>query len=71
MFRKTDTKVAPWWIVPSNNKKAARINCITHLLASIPYQRIPYDKPNLGRRKKRPVGFVADKTARNIVANVF
>jgi len=70
MLRKTDTKLAPWWIVPSDDKKAARINCITHLLASIPYARIPYDKPKLGKRKKRPADFVADKSARNVVPNV-
>ena len=39
MIRMTDTAHAPWWIVPSDDKKAARINCITHLLKSIPYER--------------------------------
>jgi len=70
MLRRTDTKIAPWWIVPSNDKKAARINCITHLLASIPYERVPYDKPKLGKRKKRPADYVPDKHARNVVPNV-
>ena len=36
MIRKTDTAAAPWWIVDSNDKKAARINCITHLLGRDP-----------------------------------
>ena len=36
MLRQTDTPHAPWWIVNSNDKKAARINCITHLLAVDP-----------------------------------
>lgn len=71
MLRKTSTKLAPWWIVPSDDKKAARINCITHLLASIPYERVPYEKPKLGKRKKRPADYVADSTARNVVPNVF
>lgn len=71
MLRKTDTKLAPWWIVPSDDKKAARINCISHLLASIPYERIPYEKPKLGKRQKRPAGFVDDKSARNIVRSVY
>ena len=70
MLRRTDTKLAPWWIVPSDDKKAARINCITHLLASIPYERVPYDKPKLGKRKKRPADYVADKSVRNVVPNV-
>ena len=70
MLRKSDTKLAPWWIVPSNDKKAARINCLTHLLESIPYERVPFDKPKLGKRQKRPQGFVADKSLRNVVPNV-
>ena len=36
MMRLTDTPHAPWWIVNSNDKKAARINCLTHLLAVDP-----------------------------------
>ena len=32
MIRKSDTPLAPWWIVRSDDKKAARINCLTHLL---------------------------------------
>ena len=71
MLRKTDTKLAPWWIVPSDDKKAARINCISHLLASIPYERIPYEKPKLGKRQKRPAGLVDNKSARNVVPNVY
>src|SRR5688500_6787152 len=38
MIRMTDTSHAPWWIVPSDNKKQARINCISHLLNSISYK---------------------------------
>jgi polyphosphate kinase 2 len=70
MLRKTDTKLAPWWIVPSDDKKAARINCITHLLSSIPYERVPYDMPKLGKRRKRPADYVADKSVRNVVPDV-
>ena len=54
MIRLTDTPHAPWWIVDSNDKKAARINCLTHLLASIPYEKVKYDEPKLGKRQKRP-----------------
>ena len=69
MIRKSDTRLAPWWIVRSDDKKAARINCLTHLLESIPYERVPFDKPKLGKRQKRPPGFVADTSPRNIVPN--
>jgi polyphosphate kinase 2 len=39
MFRATDTRHAPWYIVCSDDKKSARLNCIAHLLSLIPYKR--------------------------------
>jgi polyphosphate kinase 2 len=71
MIRLTDTPHAPWWIVDSNDKKAARINCLTHLLHSIPYEKVKYDEPKLGKRQKRPNDYVAERTARNMVPSVF
>ncbi len=38
MFSFTDTKQSPWWVVNSDNKKKARLNCISHLLNQIEYQ---------------------------------
>jgi len=38
MFKYTDIKQAPWWVVNSDDKKRARLNCISHLLSQIPYQ---------------------------------
>ncbi len=38
MFAFTDIKQAPWYVVNADNKKKARLNCITHLLSLIPYQ---------------------------------
>ena len=38
MFAITDTKQAPWYVVPSDDKKRARLNCISHLLTQIPYE---------------------------------
>ncbi len=40
MLKKTDTRIAPWYIVRSDDKKAARLNTISHVLAQIPYKRI-------------------------------
>jgi polyphosphate kinase 2 len=71
MIRLTDTPHAPWWIVDSNDKKAARISCLTHLLASIPYEKVKYEEPKLGKRQKRPNDHVADRTPRNMVPTVF
>lgn len=36
-FQHTDTKQSPWWVVPSDDKKAARLNCIDHLLSQFDY----------------------------------
>ena len=47
MFMATDTSWAPWNVVNSDNKKQARLNCISHLLSQFPYEDIPYDKPEL------------------------
>ena len=71
MIRLTDTPHAPWWLVDSSDKKAARINCLTHLLASIPYERVPYQTPKLGKRKKRPAGVAPDPTPGTPVPSVF
>lgn len=70
MISMTDTRHAPWWIVPSDDKKRARINCISHILRSIPYQPIRFEEPKLGKRQKRPDNFEDDTTARNIVPDV-
>jgi len=40
MFEKTDTKHAPWYIVRSDDKRRARLNCIAHILSKIPYKKI-------------------------------
>jgi polyphosphate kinase 2 len=51
MFEATSTKNAPWYVVPSDDKKQARINIITHLLSMIPYKEIPQEKVKLPKRK--------------------
>jgi polyphosphate kinase 2 len=70
MLRATDSQHAPWWIVPSDDKKAARINCISHILASIPYERVKFDEPKLGKRQQRPRDYEADPAPRKVVPDV-
>ncbi|MCY4468298.1 MAG: polyphosphate kinase 2, partial [Thiotrichales bacterium] len=41
MFAHTDIKQAPWYVVPSDSKRRARLNCITHLLSLFPYDENP------------------------------
>jgi polyphosphate kinase 2 len=48
MFAHTDTKQAPWWVVNSDDKKRAHLNCISHLLSQVAYQDLtpaPMDLP--------------------------
>jgi polyphosphate kinase 2 len=53
MLEATDTEYAPWYIVPSDDKKRARLNCISHLLSLIPYDRVPRKKVKLPKRSKK------------------
>src|SRR5712675_1315155 len=50
MFLATDTAWAPWLIVRSDDKRRARLNLIEHLLASIPYKRVPRKTAKLPKR---------------------
>ncbi|WP_104042074.1 polyphosphate kinase 2 [Vibrio hyugaensis] len=42
MFAYTDTKHCPWWVVPSDDKKKARLNCISHLLSQVEYEELEH-----------------------------
>jgi hypothetical protein len=50
MFAVTDLPEAPWWTVESDNKKAARLNVIHHLLSQIPYKTVKWKKVTLPDR---------------------
>ena len=52
MLSATDTPTAPWCIVPSDEKKRARLNCIADILSRIPYEEVPYKPPKLPGRQK-------------------
>ncbi len=51
MFRHCDTEVSPWFVVPADNKKIARLNCISHLLSLIPYESVPHEPIPLPERE--------------------
>ena len=53
MLKKTDVPGAPWYIVRSDNKRAARLNTIRHLLDSIPHKKLKADEVKLPRRSKK------------------
>ncbi|HTC94394.1 MAG TPA: polyphosphate kinase 2 [Terriglobales bacterium] len=53
MLKATDSKHAPWYIVRSDDKKKARLNCISHLLGIIPYFKVPRENVKLPRRSEK------------------
>jgi polyphosphate kinase 2 len=53
MLEATDTEWAPWYIVPSDDKRRARLNCIAHLLSLIPYKKVKREKIELPERSKK------------------
>ncbi len=53
MLDATDSKHAPWHILRSDDKKRARLNCISHLLSQIPYKKLPREKIQLPSRSKK------------------
>ena len=58
MLEHTDTEASPWYLVESDNKKKARVNCITHLLSLIQYTEVDHEEIKLPDRA------VADKVER-------
>jgi polyphosphate kinase 2 len=70
MFRHTDIKQARWWTVEADDKRRARLNCIAHILSSVPYQdatppplNLPKRRPRQGNYKRPPMStqhFVPD-----------
>ena len=53
MLEATDTDHAPWYVVRSDDKRRARLNCISHLLSTIPYGKAPRSKVKLPKRKEK------------------
>jgi polyphosphate kinase 2 len=58
MMKLTDTPDSPWWIVDAEDKKRARLNCITHLLTRVPYENVIEPCEELPARKESSEGYV-------------
>jgi polyphosphate kinase 2 len=56
MFKASDTDYAPWTVVPSDDKRRARLNIINHILETISYKEAPREKVKLPERQK-PGGY--------------
>jgi polyphosphate kinase len=53
MLEATNTKHAPWYAIRSDDKRRARLNCIAHLLDTIPFKRISERKVKLPKRSNK------------------
>jgi polyphosphate kinase len=72
MLEKTDSKHAPWHIVHSDDKPRARLNCIAHILKSIPYKKVRHEKVKLPKRSdKGKYDDQASLKGRNFVAEKY
>jgi polyphosphate kinase 2 (PPK2 family) len=71
MIEDTDSTYAPWYIVPADDKRRARLNLITHMLEQIPYKKEPLDLPKIPKAQRRPKGMSNDLMAQHVVPNRF
>lgn len=53
MFKATSSKHAPWYVIRSDDKRRARLNCIEHLLKAIPYKKISHETVRLPKRSSK------------------
>lgn len=69
MFDATDTPESPWYVVPSDDQRRARLNCISHFLSLIPYEEVPREDIKFPKRQAKgkymepnyPYRYVPDK----------
>jgi polyphosphate kinase len=72
MFSSSDSEHAPWYIVRADDKKRARLNCITHLLSMVPYEEIPREDIKLPKRDEtRAYDDISPIMSRNFVPEKF
>ena len=70
MLEATDTEHSPWYILRSDDKKRARLNCIAHLLSLIPYKELPTEEVKLGKPQHRN-GYKESDRAYHLVQEVY
>jgi len=72
MFSASDSEHAPWYIVRADDKKRARLNCITHLLSMVPYEEVPREEVKLPKRDEtRAYDDITPLLSRRFVPEVF
>jgi len=72
MLKATDTKEAPWYILRSDDKKRARLNCLAHILKQIPHKKVPHEKVKMVKRSmKDAYDDQASLKGRRLVAEIY
>jgi polyphosphate kinase 2 len=71
MFARTDTRLSPWWVVEADNKRRARLNTISHLLSSIPYEYEPKPPLELPPRQTDPSYIRPPRETQRFVPEVY
>jgi polyphosphate kinase 2 len=71
MMLATDTQYAPWYVVPSDDQRRGRLNCIAHMLSAIPYEPQPFTPPDLPKVQKKPDAVPEAPMYRNIVPQAY
>ena len=77
MLKMTDSKHAPWYIVRSDDKRRARLNCISHILSQIPFKKItrpksscpsarPSKNTTIKRLSRAETSFLNDTDAKDV-----
>jgi len=70
MIAATDTSFAPWFVVQADDKRRARLNCISHLLSAIPYKEVPQGPVKLPKRQK-PQGYAQPLRRYNSIPEIY
>jgi hypothetical protein len=63
MLTATSADYAPWHLVRADEKKRARLNCLSHFLSQIPYDELPLAQIKLGKRNTKATRALAAFTA--------
>jgi polyphosphate kinase 2 len=71
MIHATDTTYAPWYVVPADDKRRARLNLISHMLDQIPYKKVKVDLPKIPDAEPRPKRIQDGLPAMHVIPNLF
>ena len=71
MLDATDTGDSPWYRVQADDKRRARLNCISHLLSLIPYKEMDWQAPRMGKHRKRRPGTPEQLTFKHSVPQLY